>query len=77
MLELIEVPIPGEPLMSYFGFLVYEGKLNWITSILIGGLGSSLGMTISYLIGYKLGAPFFHKYGYRGAGSIRKNIPVV
>lgn len=65
LLELLALPLPGEVLMSYTGFLVYKGDLNWILSILIAGFGSCLGMTISYWIGYKLGKPFFEKYGYR------------
>lgn len=64
MLELVAVPIPVEVLMSYSGFLVYEGKMDWILSIVMAGLGSCAGMTIAYLIGNKLGAPFFHKYGH-------------
>ena len=65
MLELIALPIPGEFLMGYAGVLVYQGKLSWILCMVIAGLGSSAGMTLSYWIGYKLGAPFFHKYGHR------------
>ncbi|MBB2481265.1 VTT domain-containing protein [Bacillus sp. APMAM] len=63
MLELIIIPIPNEILMSYVGFRVYQGKLNLFLTILFGGLGGIIGVTISYWIGYKLGAPFFNKYG--------------
>lgn len=65
MLELIALPVPGEVLMSYSGFLVSQGRLHWLASILFAGIGCSIGMTIAYLVGYKLGAPFFHKYGHR------------
>ena len=65
LLELLALPIPGEVLMSYTGFLVFKGHLNWTISILIAGFGSSVGMTIAYWIGYKLGTPFFDKYGHR------------
>lgn len=65
MLELIAFPLPGELLMSYSGFLVSTGRLNWVTSILLAGIGSCVGMTIAYLVGYKLGYPFFQKYGRR------------
>ena len=65
LLELIAFPLPGEVLMSYTGFLVYQGHLNWILSVLIAGIGSCIGMTISYWIGYWLGQPFFEKYGSR------------
>ncbi|WP_034671950.1 VTT domain-containing protein [Ectobacillus panaciterrae] len=65
MLELIAVPFPVEFLMSYSGFLVYQGHLNWMGSILLAGAGSSIGVTITYWIGYRLGNPFFEKYGHR------------
>ncbi|GIN93222.1 hypothetical protein J22TS1_42730 [Siminovitchia terrae] len=65
MLELIALPLPGEFLMGYAGVLVFQGRLSWIVSIVMAGVGSCLGMTVSYWIGYKLGHPFFHKYGER------------
>ncbi|WP_245602114.1 DedA family protein [Peribacillus kribbensis] len=65
LLEMIAVPLPGEVLMSYSGFLVYQQHLNWIISILVAGVGTSIGMTLAYWIGYKLGPPFFKKHGHR------------
>lgn len=65
LLELIAFPLPGEVLMSYTGFLVFQGHLNWTLSILTAGIGACIGMTISYWIGYKVGEPFFEKYGAR------------
>ncbi|WHY76864.1 VTT domain-containing protein [Neobacillus sp. WH10] len=64
-LELIAFPLPGEVLMSYSGFLVFQGHLNWLVSILMAGAGACTGMTLSYWIGFKLGKPFFVKYGHR------------
>ena len=37
LLELIALPLPGEVLMSYTGFLIFQGNLNWLASILIAG----------------------------------------
>nr|WP_221452394.1 VTT domain-containing protein [Bacillus benzoevorans] len=65
LLELIAFPLPGEVLMSYTGFLVFQGHLSWLLSILIAGIGACIGMTLSYWVGYKLGEPFFEKYGSR------------
>lgn len=62
-LELIAFPLPGEVLMSYCGFLVFEGKLNWVLSILIAASGAILGITISYFVGKTLGMRFFKRYG--------------
>lgn len=65
MLELIAFPTPGETLMAYCGFLVFQGKLNWGISILVAALGVMVGITISYSISRALGTPFFQKYGSR------------
>ncbi|KXZ20522.1 bifunctional DedA family/phosphatase PAP2 family protein [Bacillus nakamurai] len=65
MLELIALPLPGEFIMGYAGHLIFQGRLDWIISIIAAGVGGSVGMTISYWIGYKLGPAFFHKYGHR------------
>lgn len=64
MLELIIVPIPNEALMSYVGVLCFQGKMNIVLSIISAGLGGILGATISFWFGYKLGVPFFRKYGH-------------
>ncbi len=51
VLELIAFPLPGELMMTYCGFLVYQSKMNWIISILVATTGVILGITISYFIG--------------------------
>lgn len=65
MSELLALPLPGEVIMSYAGLLVFQGKLGWGLSILAAGAGASVGMTISYWLGRKLGLPFFRAYGSR------------
>lgn len=62
-LDLIALPLPGQSLMTYAGFLVYKGHLGLGTSILVTTLGSWTGMTITYFIGSKLGYPFLKKHG--------------
>jgi len=62
-LELIAFPTPGETLMTYCGFLVFQGKLNWGISIVAASLGIISGITVSYFIGRTVGTPFFKKYG--------------
>ncbi|XZF76574.1 VTT domain-containing protein [Bacillus sp. AL-1R] len=64
MLELIIVPIPNEALMSYVGVLCFHGEMNIVISIIAAGLGGVAGVTISYWLGYKLGTPFFRKFGH-------------
>ena len=63
VLELIAFPLPGELMMTYCGFLVYQSKMNWIISIIVATAGVMLGITISYFVGAKLGTRFFDKYG--------------
>jgi membrane protein DedA with SNARE-associated domain/membrane-associated phospholipid phosphatase len=63
MLELIAFPTPGETLMTYCGFLVFQGKLNLIISIIAAALGVTCGITISYFLGRILGNTFLKKYG--------------
>ncbi|AJA47644.1 hypothetical protein CPAST_c15690 [Clostridium pasteurianum DSM 525 = ATCC 6013] len=63
MLELIALPLPGETLMSYCGYLVYIGTLNWTISVILAALGTIIGITISYFIGRTLGIDFLNKFG--------------
>jgi membrane protein DedA with SNARE-associated domain len=64
MLELIAFPLPGEALMTYCGYVIYERKMNLTISILIATLGVCIGITLSYFIGKILGRAFFEKYGH-------------
>jgi membrane protein DedA with SNARE-associated domain/membrane-associated phospholipid phosphatase len=62
-LELIALPTPGETLMIYCGFLVFQGQLNWIISMIVAASGVITGITIAYFIGKVWGNTFFVKYG--------------
>lgn len=64
-LEYLFLPFPGATVMGFSGVLSYQGSLKYIWCILLAGLGTSIGMSITYFIGKKLGAPFFEKYGSR------------
>jgi membrane protein DedA with SNARE-associated domain len=64
-LELIAFPTPGEVMMSYCGYLVFQGKMDLGLSILSAILGTTAGITGSYFIGVRLGYPFFKKHGTR------------
>lgn len=63
MIELIAFPVPGETLMTYCGFLVFQGKLNLVIGILASTFGVICGITISYFIGRILGNTFLKRYG--------------
>jgi membrane protein DedA with SNARE-associated domain len=62
-LESANVPIPSEVILTYAGFLVSKGELNFHVVALSGALGCLAGSIISYYIGLKLGRPFLWKYG--------------
>lgn len=62
-LELIAFPLPGEILMTYSGFLIFQGNLKLIPCIVFATAGIITGITTSYVIGSKLGAEVFHKHG--------------
>lgn len=62
---ILALPIPIEALMGYAGFLAFKGQLNWFVSILAAASGCTFGMILAYAIGFKLGMPFFEKYGKR------------
>lgn len=63
-LDAIALPIPpGNTTLTYAGYLSYKGMLDWIPAIAAAWAGSMLGITITYGIGYKLGAPLFERYG--------------
>lgn len=63
-IELMGVPfLPGEILVTYCGFLVFKGELNFVLLTIIATLGVCTGLTTSYFVGKKLGAPFFEKHG--------------
>ncbi|MCJ8011733.1 DedA family protein [Paenibacillus sp. KQZ6P-2] len=63
VLEFIALPFPGETTMAYAGYLSYEGKLHFGLLILLAFLGTTIGITITYFIGLKLGLPFIKRYG--------------
>lgn len=63
LLEYVFLPFPGELVLSYAGFLSNEGQLNWILCSLLAGSGTMIGMTITFVLGKKLGSPFIEKHG--------------
>ena len=60
---IVGFPIPDEVLLTYVGFNVYQGNLNFILSLLSAFLGAAGGISLSYYIGYKFGLPLLKKFG--------------
>src|SRR5512136_2055404 len=63
MLESMVVPVPSELVMPFAGFLVAQGKLNFILVILSSTTGSITGSLIFYYIGKNGGHTLVEKYG--------------
>ncbi len=61
LLEYIALPFPGEPTLAYAGFLAQKGDLSLPILIILSFIGTSVGMTIQYFLGNKLGMPFVQK----------------
>jgi membrane protein DedA with SNARE-associated domain len=64
MLGIIGVPVPDETLVTVSGFLIREGQMPLVPTFLAAFLGSSSGITVSYLIGRIFGFRLVHKYGH-------------
>jgi len=63
LLEFIALPFPGETTMAYAGYLSYLGSLHFGWLIIMGFLGTTMGMTITYFIGLRAGLPFVNRFG--------------
>ncbi|WP_276358329.1 DedA family protein [Cohnella caldifontis] len=63
MLEYVALPFPGELVMGYSGYLVSEGRLGLPLAVSIAWLGTSIGTTVTYFVGRRLGYPFLVKHG--------------
>src|SRR5690606_18002593 len=63
-LDFIALPIPpGNTTLTLTGYMSYIGSLNLWLALAAALTGALSGVTITYFIGYKLGAPLIEKYG--------------
>ncbi|MGQ9514551.1 MAG: DedA family protein, partial [Thermoproteota archaeon] len=65
-LEIIILPIPGEIVMPYAGYVVWlteSGFGHLLSSVAAGTLGNVIGSLVIYVIGLKGGKPFVVKFG--------------
>ncbi len=62
-MESATLPIPSEVVLPLAGFLVYERHLEFWTAVTAATLGSLLGTTVDYGIGYHFGRRALLKYG--------------
>ncbi|MEN6440173.1 MAG: DedA family protein [Syntrophobacter sp.] len=62
-LESMIFPIPSEAVMPFVGFLVADGKWSLGLAIAATSLGSIIGSSLSYVMGYYGGKPVVLKLG--------------
>jgi membrane protein DedA with SNARE-associated domain len=64
MLGIFGIPFPDESLLTFSGYLASKGHLHIILTILVAFVGSSIGITVNYVVGRTLGFAAIRKYGY-------------
>jgi len=62
-LESLALPFPGELAMAIAGHFAYFGNSSYWLDVICAFLGATIGTTITYLLGRKLGTPFVERYG--------------
>ncbi|MEH7107890.1 MULTISPECIES: DedA family protein [Bacillaceae] len=60
---IVGLPLPDEVLLTFVGYNVYLGNMAYLPSILCAFAGACIGITLSYLLGLKLGLPFLKRFG--------------
>jgi membrane-associated protein len=51
MLENIGIPIPGETVLLFAGFLAYQGNIHILPAILVAIAGATIGAILGFLLG--------------------------
>jgi len=62
-IESSVLPLPSELVMPPAGYLAAQGKMNAVTAVLCGTLGSVLGALVNYGLAVFVGEPVLRKYG--------------
>ena len=62
MLENGGLPIPGETVLLFAGFLAYQGEIRLVWAIGIAIAGATLGDSLGYTLGRYGGNAFFDRY---------------
>ncbi len=63
ILEGATLPVPSEIVLPLTGFLVSQGRLEFWTAVAAATLGSLVGTSVDFGIGYYLGRPAVLRYG--------------
>jgi len=65
VLGIVGLPIPDETLLTFAGYLVFRGRLQFVPTLASALLGSMCGITLSYTLGRLTGYFLIEKYGAR------------
>jgi membrane protein DedA with SNARE-associated domain len=60
---IVGLPVPDEWLLTFSGYLVFRQTLDFVPTVVAAFLGSSCGISISYVLGRGLGTYVLEKYG--------------
>jgi membrane protein DedA with SNARE-associated domain len=63
-LGILGLPFPDEPILVFAGWLVANGDLSLIPTLISAIFGSCCGISLSYLLGITAGRFLVKKYGY-------------
>jgi len=62
-LGVFGLPVPDETLLTFAGFLAYQGELHLVPTLGAGFLGGAIGISLSYGVGRGLGAGVLDRWG--------------
>lgn len=62
-LGIVGLPVPDEVLLTYLGYVISLGNIDYVLTYIAALSGAVCGITISYFLGIKLGEPFLRKFG--------------
>lgn len=60
---IVGLPVPDETLLTFTGYLIYQGELSMPLAFAAAAAGSASGMTISYALGRSFGLALLHRFG--------------
>jgi membrane protein DedA with SNARE-associated domain len=63
VMESATLPVPSEVVLPLGGYLVSQGRLEFWSTVAVATIGSLVGTTVDYGIGYYLGRPAVLRYG--------------
>ena len=64
MFGIVGLPIPDEMLMTFSGYLIFKGQLSPAPTVVAAFLGSTCGISLSYILGRTGGSLLVSKYGH-------------